>query len=57
MPGSPLKVKQGKESSFSEEKEPKRLLLTWSMGCGRANAPGPESKKSFCFFFFRKRSA
>jgi hypothetical protein len=56
MPGSLLKVKQGKKSSFSEEKEPKRLLLIWSMGCGRANAPGPESKKFFASFF-QKRSA
>jgi hypothetical protein len=25
--------------------------------CGRSNAHAPDKKKSFCFFFFRKRSS
>jgi hypothetical protein len=32
-------------TSFSEEKEAKRLLLIWTMGVGYFNAHGPASKK------------
>jgi hypothetical protein len=47
----------GKESSsFSAEKEPKRLPLLWSMGCGAANAHAPEYQKFFGSFF-QKRTA
>jgi hypothetical protein len=45
----------GKESSsFSAEKEPKRLPLLWGMGCGAANAHAPEYQKFFGSFFFKK---
>jgi hypothetical protein len=51
---------QNKESgSFSEEKEPKRLLLIWAMGVGNSRL---QSSESFCttrgarrLFFQKKR--
>jgi hypothetical protein len=50
------------DSSFSEEKEAKRLLSVggsrsrWTSHKGASPAPAAQRlKKSFCFFFFRKR--
>jgi hypothetical protein len=42
-----------KESSFSEEKEAKRLLLLWAGGVIRP-APRPGVIKVFWFFFSKK---
>jgi hypothetical protein len=43
--------RQGKESSFCEQKEAKKLhSLGAEMGWQRSG-----HEKSFCFFFFRKR--
>ncbi len=44
-----------KDSSFSEEKEAKRLLFPGATLRSREREPGGPSQKSFCFFFFRKR--
>jgi hypothetical protein len=43
--------------SFSEEKEPKRLFAALRGGCElpKLGARATIGKKSFCFFFFRKR--
>jgi hypothetical protein len=42
---------------FFEKKRAKKLLLCWVMGVECAIAHDPAEQKSFCFFFFRKRSA
>jgi hypothetical protein len=42
-------------SSFSEKKEPKRLLFHGATLPCWEREPGGHYKKSFCFFFFRKR--
>jgi hypothetical protein len=54
--GSCWDAKQGRKAStsFSEEKEAKRLPLYWAMGVGKI-APMAQSQKSFCAAFFKKR--
>jgi hypothetical protein len=51
-------MRSKEESSFSEEKEAKRLLSRRPRTSHPGWAPAPAAqrlKKSFCFFFFRKR--
>jgi hypothetical protein len=39
------------------KKAAQKLFLLWGTGVGDDNAHDPDSKESFCFFFFRKRSS
>jgi hypothetical protein len=45
------------DSSFSEEKEAKRLLFVVAPAQAGSASRGGHWKKSFCFFFSRKRRA
>jgi hypothetical protein len=48
---------KGEGSGRFLKKAAPKISVSWAMGVGGANAHGQASQKSFCFFFYRKRSA
>ncbi|HVE20802.1 MAG TPA: hypothetical protein VNC39_02410 [Acidocella sp.] len=55
-PRAPLANRLQEKASFCEQKEAKKLYLSWTMGVV-ADTAHAQHNKSFCGAFFKKRPA